>query len=245
MTAEKTKLQWRTAVSFVLLLSFLGGVTLLWMRGFNRPDSEDIPAAFRTALELNGVIWKQLFNSQRQSECTPPRPGKIPRVNGDVGLNDDYDPARWSLELIGDDQDPKSPRFTLTMQDIRALPVTKISTEFKCIEGWSEEMSFAGVKFSDLILAYKLKPHAYVGLATGNGEYYVSIDWESMMHGQTLLAFSMNDRPLKIENGAPLRLLIPVKYGIKNLKRVGKIFLSDKRPPDYWAERGYDWYAGL
>ena len=41
------------------------------------------------------------------------------------------------------------------------------------------------------------------------------------------------------------RLVIPVKYGIKNLKRIGKIFFSDKRPRDYWAEQGYDWFAGL
>jgi len=37
----------------------------------------------------------------------------------------------------------------------------------------------------------------------------------------------------------------PVKYGIKNLKRIGKIDFSASRPKDYWAERGYDWYAGF
>ena len=65
------------------------------------------------------------------------------------------------------------------------------------------------------------------------------------MHPQTLLAFEMNGENLRLKNGAPLRLVIPVKYGIKNIKRIGKIFFSDQRPPDYWAEQGYDWYAGL
>jgi DMSO/TMAO reductase YedYZ molybdopterin-dependent catalytic subunit len=55
----------------------------------------------------------------------------------------------------------------------------------------------------------------------------------------------MNGMPLSQENGSPLRLFIPVKYGIKSLKQIGKIYFSDERPPDYWAERGYDWYAGL
>jgi DMSO/TMAO reductase YedYZ molybdopterin-dependent catalytic subunit len=66
-----------------------------------------------------------------------------------------------------------------------------------------------------------------------------------MMHEQTVLTYEMNERPLSLENGAPLRLIIPVKYGIKSLKRIGKIIFSDERLPDYWAERGYDWYSGL
>ena len=45
--------------------------------------------------------------------------------------------------------------------------------------------------------------------------------------------------------GAPLRLIIPVKYGIKNLKQIGAITFTDERPADFWAERGYDYYAGL
>ena len=42
----------------------------------------------------------------------------------------------------------------------------------------------------------------------------------------------------------PLRLVIPVKYGIKNIKRIGTIRFTGRRPADYWAEQGYDWYAG-
>jgi DMSO/TMAO reductase YedYZ molybdopterin-dependent catalytic subunit len=55
----------------------------------------------------------------------------------------------------------------------------------------------------------------------------------------------MNGEPLTNEHGAPLRLLVPVKYGIKNLKRIGKITFSDVRPRDYWAEQGYDYDSGF
>jgi DMSO/TMAO reductase YedYZ molybdopterin-dependent catalytic subunit len=55
----------------------------------------------------------------------------------------------------------------------------------------------------------------------------------------------MNGQPLTRSHGAPLRLYLTVKYGYKSLKRVGVIRFQDERPPDYWAERGYDWYAGL
>jgi DMSO/TMAO reductase YedYZ molybdopterin-dependent catalytic subunit len=106
-------------------------------------------------------------------------------------------------------------------------------------------MSFAGVRFSEFMRRFGLSPARYVALETPRREYYVSIDMDSMRHPQTLLAYEMNGAPLTSEHGAPLRLLIPVKYGIKNLKRIAAIRLSDERPPDYWAERGYDWYAGL
>jgi DMSO/TMAO reductase YedYZ molybdopterin-dependent catalytic subunit len=66
----------------------------------------------------------------------------------------------------------------------------------------------------------------------------------SAVHPQTLLCYEMDGRPLTPEHGAPLRLVIPVKYGIKNLKQIGTIRFTDVRPADYWAERGYDWYAG-
>ncbi len=67
----------------------------------------------------------------------------------------------------------------------------------------------------------------------------------SAMHPQTLLAYEVNEKPLPLEHGQPLRLIIPVKYGTKNLKRIGSISFSNERPPDYWAEQGYDYYSGL
>ena len=69
-------------------------------------------------------------------------------------------------------------------------------------------------------------------------------DMASALHPQTLLCYEMNGRPLTPAHGAPLRLVIPIKYGIKNLKQIGTIQFTDERPADYWAERGYDWYAG-
>jgi DMSO/TMAO reductase YedYZ molybdopterin-dependent catalytic subunit len=67
----------------------------------------------------------------------------------------------------------------------------------------------------------------------------------SAMHPQTLLCYEMNGQPLPLANGYPLRLIIPVKYGVKHLKRIGSLVFSNERPPDYWAEQGYDYYTGL
>ena len=137
------------------------------------------------------------------------------------------------------------------MNSVKALPLSDYSTDFRCIEGLSEELHYAGTRFSDFMKFYNLGKkidgsyYEYVGLETPDGEYYVSIDMESILHEQTVLAYEMNGKELSPENGAPIRLVIPVKYGIKSLKRIGRIFFSDQRPRDYWAERGYDWYSGL
>ena len=79
---------------------------------------------------------------------------------------------------------------------------------------------------------------AWVGLETPDVGYYAGLDRASAMHPQTLLAYEMNGQPLKNEHGAPLRLIIPVKYGIKNRKRIGKITFSD-------AENGHDYDSGF
>ena len=85
----------------------------------------------------------------------------------------------------------------------------------------------------------------YVAMETPDGEYYVGIEMASALHPQTLLCYEMNGKPLEEKHGAPLRLVTPVKYGIKNIKRIGSIAYVDAQPKDYWANEGYDYYAGL
>ena len=85
----------------------------------------------------------------------------------------------------------------------------------------------------------------YLGLATPDEEYYVGIDMPSALHPQTILCYELNGKPLPMNQGFPLRLIIPVKYGVKSLKRIGTMYFGNERPPDYWAERGYDYYSGL
>ena len=127
------------------------------------------------------------------------------------------------------------------------------------IEGWSVVTQWAGARFVDFANLYRPATRSgkppdprkrpedlvrYVSLATPDDDYYVGLDMESALHPQTLLCYEMNGKPLTAPHGAPLRLVIPVKYGIKNIKGIGTIHFTDRRPPDYWAERGYDWYAG-
>jgi DMSO/TMAO reductase YedYZ molybdopterin-dependent catalytic subunit len=214
----------------------------VWAR--TRFDSFGIASPFRRVLDANGSLWSTLFSPTRipNLPASPPS-GKAPRVNGKVGLDDeDFDASKWVLDIGG---------RKLSLAEIKKLKRTESTCLFKCIEGWSEDMAYAGVRFSDFAETYGLgkKPDgsffSYAGLETPEGDYFVSIDQKSLWHPQTVLAYEMNGKLLTRDNGAPLRLMIPVKYGIKNLKCVGKIFFSDDRPRDYWQERGYDWFAGL
>ena len=153
----------------------------------------------------------------------------------------------------------KGEGLLLTLDDIRALPRVEMTTELKCIEGWSVIVNWAGARFADFAAQYQPPtrgggaPDArnrsddlvqYVSLVTPDGGYYVGMDMESALHPQTLLCYEMNGQPLNAAHGAPLRLVTPVKYGIKHIKRIGRISFTDTRPADFWAERGYDWYSG-
>lgn len=127
-------------------------------------------------------------------------------------------------------------------------------TRLVCVEGWSAIAWWSGVKFSDLLRAYPPAPgskwarvDSSVNLdANGNPDpYYASIDLPTAEHPQTLLATHYNGEQLTVEHGAPLRLLAPMKLGLKNVKAITEITYSAEEPRDYWAERGYSRYDGL
>jgi DMSO/TMAO reductase YedYZ molybdopterin-dependent catalytic subunit len=245
LSRKKLRLRTRISVTVLLLFAFLSAWGFWHIQKGNSLDGT--PVVLRKSFMWNEKVWKILSSSKRMAKATTTvPPGKSARLNGDIGLEEKPDFSHYSVQVVNGTK-----HFTLPLSAFKALPKTSSTTEFKCIEGWTEDMDYSGTKFSDFMESYKLgkktdgKYFEYVGLETPDGEYYVSIDMESMLHEQTLLTYEMNGRPLTLGHGAPLRLLIPIKYGIKSLKRIGKIIFSDKRPPDYWAERGYDWYSGL
>ncbi len=144
-----------------------------------------------------------------------------------------------------------TPGILLTMADIYELPRTEMVTQFKCIEGWSQVCQWEGARFSDFIKAYPPKLNTdgslpkYAAMETSEGDFFSGYDMASLMHPQTLLCYSMGGRPLSAGHGAPLRLAMPLKYGYKQIKQIAKITYTSQRPPDYWANLGYDWYGGL
>ncbi len=127
-------------------------------------------------------------------------------------------------------------------------------TRLVCVEGWSAVAWWAGLRFDDLLRAYPpasqtkwVRVESSVNLdASGNPDpYYVSLDLASASHPKTLLATHFNGQPLTVEHGAPLRLLVPVKLGLKNVKAITKLTYTAQEPRDCWAERGYSHYDGI
>ena len=147
--------------------------------------------------------------------------------------------------------DPGTPGLLLTLEDVTKLPHHELVTEFKCIEGWSQIVHWGGVRLADLIAAYPPAKSAdgsvpkYVYMETPDGDYYTGFYRKECLHPQSLLVTEMAGKPLTQWHGAPLRLHMPIKYGYKQIKRIGLIAYTDMRPDDYWTKLGYDWYAGL
>lgn len=233
-------------------LAGLGG----WSWLISQPADEGIARPLRKVLEFNhSLLDADRGNLRLAPEFAKSRAEKM-RTNGDVGLSEEFDPMAWRLKVLG--YGPGGAQ-EFTFAQLRELPRTEMTTEFKCVEGWSTIVSWAGVRLSDFLARYPLATRSgqpadpanppadiapYVSLTTPDEAYYVGLEIESALHPQTLLCYEMNGEPLSLAHGAPLRLMTPLKYGIKQIKRIGTIAFVEKRPADYWAARGYDWHAG-
>ncbi len=144
-----------------------------------------------------------------------------------------------------------TPGLLLLLSDITSrLKRYELVTQFKCIEGWSQIVHWAGYRMADFLEEYppaKIdgKDPNYVYAETPDGDYYNGYDMYVMRHPQTLLVTEMMGEPLTQFHGAPLRLHLPTKYGYKQIKRIGLISYTNDKPDDYWTRLGYDWFAGL
>ena len=186
----------------------------------------------------------------------------LARAHANENLSDDSDERthanRTERKVRGNEEagesdstiKPNTPGLLLQLADITQLPRHELVTQFKCIEGWSQIVHFAGVRMADFLELYppaciKGKTPLYVYMETPDGDYYCGYDMQVMRHPQTLLVTEMMGQPLTQFHGAPLRLHMPTKYGYKQIKRIGLIAYTNDRPDDYWTKLGYDWYAGL
>ncbi|OOQ57637.1 molybdopterin-dependent oxidoreductase [Mucilaginibacter pedocola] len=199
----------------------------------------------RRALNKTELAFRNFFSNNHLVKTYPKEmAAKNVKVNSFIGLKSKFEIADWRLQVVKQSGEVLS----FTIDQIKALPKTEIIYDFKCVEGWDQIQHWGGLKVIDFIEHFGLAEEtkaAYVGMMTPDKVYQVGLDMPSALHPQTILAYEMNGQPIPINHGAPLRLIIPVKYGIKNIKRIGSITFSNTRPPDYWARAGYDYYSGL
>jgi len=252
LTIEQ-KINRRNFISLGAFTVFAAGAFEGWRWLYKSPNetagiTAEAHKPLRKAFNKTELFFRRVVFNENHLVKTYPKEMATKRVryNSDIGIEakNKFDPAAWKLQVIKKGGEI----LQVSIDELKALPKTEIVYDFKCVEGWDQIQHWAGVKFSDFIKHYQLDEYTkmeYVGMETPDKGYYVGLDMPSAMHPQTLLAYEVNDKPIPLNHGAPLRLIIPVKYGIKNLKRIGTISFSNTRPRDYWAEQGYDYYSGL
>jgi DMSO/TMAO reductase YedYZ molybdopterin-dependent catalytic subunit len=161
--------------------------------------------------------------------------------------------ADWRLEIGGLVEQPA--RFSLA--ELRGLPSRTQITRHDCVEGWSAIGKWKGVPLSLILERVHPRPEArFVVFHSADPDesgqyYYESIDFEDAYHPQTILAYDLNDTPLPIGNGAPLRLRLERQLGYKMAKYLMRIELVERFDTlaggkgGYWEDQGYEWYAGI
>jgi DMSO/TMAO reductase YedYZ molybdopterin-dependent catalytic subunit len=219
-----------------------GAAGLTWLA--TRQGEDGIPWPFRRVQRANEALSRGVFFSDKHlaPEFALERAVKEVRVNADIGMSEEVDGSKWIVKTSGLSREA----VDVPLAEIKSMSKTEHVTELKCVEGWSQIVHWGGTRFQDFAKAYPPAPGMrYVSMETLDGEYFVGLDLESALQPQTLLCYEMSGEAITEDHGAPLRLCIPTKYGIKNIKQIAKIEYRAERPKDYWAERGYDWFAGL
>jgi sulfoxide reductase catalytic subunit YedY len=179
------------------------------------------------------------------------------------------DPARhahmlttdgWQVEIGGLVDKPG----TWGMDDIlKGTSLEERIYRLRCVEGWSMVIPWVGFELADLLNRVGVQPGAkYVAFETAlrpeemPGTRARVLDWpyveglrlDEAMNPLTILATGLYDEPMPKQNGAPIRLVVPWKYGFKSIKSIVRITLTEEQPPTSWNKaipREYGFYSNV
>ena len=154
----------------------------------------------------------------------------------------------WRLSVDGMVARPVS----LSLPDLRSLPVRSQITEVACEEGWSYIAEWIGTPLIEVLNAVGILPQArYVAYFSIDSNWWDSIDMSDALHPQTFLTWGMNDGDLPVSFGGPLRMRVPRQLGYKSVKYITHLTATDtlkkfgKGLGSVEPEGGYAWYAGI
>ncbi|MCP8895479.1 protein-methionine-sulfoxide reductase catalytic subunit MsrP [Shinella daejeonensis] len=173
----------------------------------------------------------------------------------------DFKPDPWSLTIDGLVTRPK----TFGLEDLLAFPLEERIYRMRCVEAWSMVIPWDGFPLAALL--DKVEPLGdakYVAFETivrkaempGQSGFFQPLPWpyveglrlDEARHPLTLLAVGLYGKTLPNQNGAPIRLVVPWKYGFKGIKSIVRITLTDRKPPSTWnlaAPDEYGFYANV
>ncbi|EAR07689.1 protein-methionine-sulfoxide reductase catalytic subunit MsrP [Reinekea blandensis] len=174
----------------------------------------------------------------------------------------EFDPYPWEIEVGGECDSPGR----LSLEDLVAdASLEERIYRLRCVEAWSMVIPWTGIQLSSLLKRFQPNSRAkYVAFETvvrkeemrGQRDRFSFIDWpyveglriDEAMHPLSFLAVGMYGDPLPTQNGAPVRLVIPWKYGFKSIKSIVSIRFVEKEPPTTWnlaAPGEYGFYSNV
>ncbi|HMI97015.1 MAG TPA: molybdopterin-dependent oxidoreductase [Micropepsaceae bacterium] len=172
------------------------------------PDGSAPEHAPQEAGPITGVLWK--------SKGTPDIEFDYRKMKIKVD-------SRGTAKLSG----------TLSFSDLEKLPPHSQITLLQCGAAQPKGIvKWTGVRFSDFAKSVGAQPFASYGRFVASDGYVIDEDMTTLMHPQVMLAWMINDKPIPPENGAPLRLVVPFRYGARSLKAIREIqFTATSFPP--------------
>ena len=232
-----TKISRREAMQ--VSTSALAGLSL----GALRPDEA---AAQGAPPQPEGLVDTKLRDAAKLAlmpdgsavEYTPQEAGTITGVlwrtkNQTPDIEFDYRKMKIKLDARG----TAKLSGTLTFGDLEKLPRHSYVTLLQCGAPTPHGIvKWTGVRFSDFAQAVGAQSFAYYGRLVGSDAYFIDEDMKTLMHPQVILAWLLNDEPIPPQHGAPLRLIVPFRYGARSLKAITEIQFTATSfaPPKPW-----------
>jgi DMSO/TMAO reductase YedYZ molybdopterin-dependent catalytic subunit len=146
------------------------------------------------------------------------------------------DLATWDFRVWGEVEEP----LTLSLDELRALPATDVTTDIHCVTRWSRfDARFRGVHWSELAKLCRPKPSARFVIAHAEAGFTSNVPLAAIEDEQALVAYEADGEPLTPDHGFPVRLLVPSKYFWKSAKWLRGLELSPVDKPGFWERYGY------
>lgn len=153
-----------------------------------------------------------------------------------VGRNPKVDMTSWSLRIWGEVEEP----YSLTWEELLALPQTTITTDIHCVTRWSKlDTTWTGVLVSDLLERARVKPTGTHVMAHCDGGYTTNVPLEALHAPEVLVTHTYEGEPLEPDHGGPLRLLVPSRYFWKSAKFLRQLEVMPEDRQGFWELNGY------
>lgn len=155
----------------------------------------------------------------------------------DLGVRPAFHEKRWRFTVDGEVEEP----LHVDWQGFVDLaPKWQQTSDFHCVTKWSRlDLVWSGISFSQIIAIVRPTDAAGFVVAHGADGYSTNLGLEDVMADDVLLAFELGGKPLPLEHGGPMRLLVPKRYAWKSAKFLRRIEFLAKDTPGYWEQRGY------